>query len=161
MIVLYLLNLAFTLAKNVVLHLEKIPGGITHTGISFKTPVRTVRYDFRAFNENNTCITTHIRNGKHKNLKKLYPNIYMPVFNKQMTHIIENFFRNDPYVIKKDVVLGSTKKTFQEIENYSNNLNKKYIFGIYDCRHYVDRMSTFCDTGCIPIWNLKSYFREK
>ena len=55
-------------------------------------------------------------------------------------------------------VLFSTEKTFQEIETYSNSINKKYIFGIYDCRHYVDKMSVFCDTGNIPIWNLKSYF---
>ena len=58
---------------------------------------------------------------------------------------------------RKKNQLGALK-TFQEIETYSKSINKKYIFGIYDCRHYVDKMSVFCDTGNIPIWNLKSYF---
>tara|TARA_B110000971_G_scaffold136118_1_gene139163 strand:+ start:8457 stop:8933 length:477 start_codon:yes stop_codon:yes gene_type:complete len=155
----YLLSLAFNVfSKNVILHLEKIPGGITHTGISFKTPIKRVRYDFRAFNENNTCVTSDINNENGKNLKRLYPNLYDPEFNEQFRYILENFFKNEPFVIKKDVILGSTEKTFQEIETYSCIINKKYIFGIYDCRHYVDKMSIFCDTGNIPIWNLKSYF---
>ena len=156
----YLLSLAFNvISKNVILHLEKIPGGITHTGISFKTPIKRVRYDFRAFNENNTCMTPNINNKNGKNLKKIYPNLYTLEFNEQMRHILENFFRNEPYVIKKDVILGSTEKTFQEIETYSNFINKKYLFGLYDCRHYVDKMSIFCATGNIPIWNLNSYFK--
>lgn len=155
----YLLSLAFNVfSKNVILHLEKIPGGITHTGISFKTSIKRVRYDFRAFNENNTCVTSDINNENGKNLERLYPNLYDPEFNEQFRYILENFFKNDPFVIKKDVILGSTEKTFQEIETYSCIINKKYIFGIYDCRHYVDKMSIFCDTGNIPIWNLKSYF---
>ena len=155
----YLLSLAFNVfSKNVILHLEKIPGGITHTGISFKTPIKRVRYDFRAFNENNTCVTSDINNENGKNLKRLYPNLYHPEFNEQFRYILENFFKSEPFVIKKDVIVGSTEKTFQEIETYSKSINKKYIFGIYDCRHYVDKMSVFCDTGNIPIWNLKSYF---
>jgi len=155
----YLLSLAFNVfSKNVILHLEKIPGGITHTGISFKTPIKRVRYDFRAFNENNTCVTSDINNENGKNLNRLYPNLYDLEFNEQFRYILENFFKSEPFVIKKDVIVGSTEKTFQEIETYSNSINKKYIFGIYDCRHYVDKMSVFCDTGNIPIWNLKSYF---
>jgi len=155
----YLLSLAFNVfSKNVILHLEKIPGGITHTGISFKTPIKRVRYDFRAFNENNTCVTSDINNENGKNLNRLYPNLYDLEFNEQFRYILENFFKSEPFVIKKDVIVGSTEKTFQEIETYSCIINKKYIFGIYDCRHYVDKMSVFCDTGNIPIWNLKSYF---
>ena len=67
---------------------------------------------------------------------------------------------NRPEVLNamnRDLIMG-LYETFQEIETYSNSINKKYIFGIYDCRHYVDKMSVFCDTGNIPIWNLKSYF---
>lgn len=160
MIVLYLLNLSFNLIpkKNVILHLEKIPGGITHTGISFKNHHKSVRYDFRAFNENNTCITSHIHNENGKNLIQLYPNIYDPKFNEYCRYLLEGFLTNEPYVIKKNVVLGSTEKTFKEIEIYSNLINTKYIFGIYDCRHYVNKMSIFCGTGNIRIWRLGSYF---
>jgi len=159
MFILNLLQLSFILMpKSVILHLEKIPGGITHTGISFKGPIKSVRYDFRAFNENNTCMTSHINNENGKNLVKLYPNIYNSEYNEYYRHLLEKFFANEPYVIKKDIVLGSTGKTFQEIESYSNSINTKYIFGVYDCRHYVDKMSVFSETGHIPIWNLESYF---
>lgn len=162
MIVLYLLQITFILIpKRVILHLEKIPGGITHTGISFKNQCKSVRYDFRAFNENNTCMTSHIHNENGKNLIQLYPNIYDPEFNELYRHILERFFKNEPYVIKKNVVLGSTEKTFQEIENYSNLINTKYIFGIYDCRHYVDKMSIFCGTGHIRVWRLGDYFMNE
>ena len=46
-----LINLILTFSvvlfqKNVILHLEKIPRGITHTGISFQSPYKTARYDF-------------------------------------------------------------------------------------------------------------------
>lgn len=159
--VLYLLQLSFILiSKSVTLHLEKIPNGITHTGISFKSPIKSVRYDFRAFNENNTCMTSHINNKNGKNLIKLYPNLYEKDFNKIYGHLLEKFFKNEPFVIKKDVILGSTEKSFQEIENYSNSINTKYIFGVYDCRHYVDKMSIFCETGHIPIWRLNRYFKD-
>ena len=46
--------------KTVILHLEKIPKGITHTGVSFETPYKVARYDFRVFNENNTCMSTNL-----------------------------------------------------------------------------------------------------
>ena len=160
MIVLYLLQItSLLIPKSVILHLEKIPKGITHTGISFRNDYKSVRYDFRAFNENNTCMTSHIRNENGKNLIELYPNLYDQDFNEYYRCILENFFINEPYVIKKDVVLGSTEKSFQEIENYSNSINTKYIFCVYDCRHYVDKMSIFCGTEHIPIWNLNSYFK--
>lgn len=161
MIVLYLLQLSFILIPKIVtLHLEKIPRGITHTGISFKNDYKNVRYDFRAFNENNTCITSQINNKNGKNLFKLYPNIYQKNFNKIYRHILENFLINEPYTIKRDVILGSTEKSFQEIEDYSNLINTKYILGVYDCRHYVDKMSTFCETGHIPVWRLNRYFND-
>ncbi len=147
--------------KKVILHLEKIPGGITHTGVSIKSPIKSVRYDFRAFNENNTCMTSHIKSSNTKNLVKLYPNIYNPDFNEYCRYLLERFFKNEPFVIKKDIILGSTEKTFQEIEHYSNSINTKYIFGIYDCRHYVDKLSLFCNTGHIHVWNLNSYFKNR
>ena len=31
---------------------------------------------------------------------------------------------------------------------------KKYIVGINDCRHYVDKLSRFCLNKGLPIWKL-------
>jgi hypothetical protein len=157
MIFLYLLKLSLILQKTVILHLEKIPGGITHTGISFKNALVTKRYDFRAFNENNSCLTNHI---KDRNLKLLYPNIYEPEFNKILRIILEKFFEKEPYVIKKNIKLGITTKTFREIDIYSRYINNKYIFGIYDCRHYVDRFASWVGVGNIKIWRLSNYLKD-
>ena len=60
-----------------------------------------------------------------------------------------------------DVFLGTTQKTFEEIETYSNEINKKYIFGFYDCRHYVDKMTVWSGVGHIPIWRLNNYFKKE
>tara|TARA_B100000287_G_C20666890_1_gene792018 strand:+ start:1119 stop:1622 length:504 start_codon:yes stop_codon:yes gene_type:complete len=144
--------------KNVILHLEKIPDGITHTGISFQTPFITKRYDFRAFNENNTCMTTGL---DRQDPKIIFPNIYNEGFDPKTKEYLEKFFDQKPKIIKIDVNLGTTLKTFDEIEMYSNKINNKYIFCIYDCRHYTDKMAVWAGVGHIPIWRLNQFFKEK
>lgn len=143
--------------KNVILHLEKIPKGITHTGVSFKTPFKTRRYDFRAFNENKTCMTTGL---DRQDPKVIFPDIYEEGFDLKTKEHLENFFKERPDTIKLDIDLGTTLRTFDEIENYSNKINKKYIFCVYDCRHYVDKMTVWAGVGHIPIWRLSKYFEE-
>tara|TARA_B100000035_G_C21036194_1_gene571112 strand:- start:1632 stop:2105 length:474 start_codon:yes stop_codon:yes gene_type:complete len=141
--------------KTVTLHLEKIPDGITHTGVSFSTPFKTRRYDFRAFNENCTCMTTGL---DRSDPKIIFPNIYNEGFDVKTKEYLEDFFSQKPEIIARDVNLGTTLKTFEEIEIYSNEINKKYIFGVYDCRHYVDKMTLWAGVGHIPIWRLNKYF---
>lgn len=141
--------------KTVVLHLEKIPDGITHTAVSFKTPFKTKRYDFRAFNENRTCMTTGLN---LRDPRVIFPNIYSEDFDPKTKKYLEDFFSQKPKIIKKDIILGTTFKTFDEIELYSNSINKKYIFGIYDCRHYTDKMTSWSGVGNIPVWRLNKYF---
>ena len=156
-----LINLILTFSvvlfqKNVILHLEKIPRGITHTGISFQSPYKTARYDFRAFNENLTCLTTGL---DRSDIRVVFPDIYDENFNKKTKDYLEKFFNKNTEIIKLDIKLGTTKKTFKEIENHSNKINKKYIFGIYDCRHYVDNFAVWAGVGNIPIWRLSKYFK--
>ena len=141
--------------KMVILHLEKIPGGITHTAISFKTPYRTARYDFRVFNENNTCETTNL---DKKNLHVIYPNLYDYRFNNRLRLFFEGFLSKEPQIINYEIVLGKTHKTFRKIEMYSNKINNKYILGFYDCRHYTDRFITWAGLSHIPIWRLNKFF---
>ena len=157
-LVIYLL--AFIVSpKKVILHLEKIPNGITHTGISFQTPHKVKRYDFRAFNKNRSCLTSGLdRNDP----KVIFPDIYEEDFNPKIRNCLEDFLEMKPNAttICLDVDLGTTDKTFQEIEMYSRFVNRKYIFGFYDCRHFVDRMTQFVGVGNIPIWRLGRYFRD-
>ena len=145
------------LPKKVILHLEKIPDGITHTGISFKNSLETRRYDFRPFNENCSCLTTGL---DRKDPKVIFPNIYMDDFDPRNREYIESFYTQNPEIIYRDVILGSTIKTFEEIDNHSQELNKKYILCIYDCRHYVDNFAVWAGVGHIPIWRLSRYFKH-
>ena len=95
--------------KNVILHLEKIPKGITHTGVSFKTLFKTRRYDFRAFNENKTCMTTGL---DRQDPKIVFPDIYEEGFDLKTKESFENFFKEKPELIKLDINLGTTLRTF-------------------------------------------------
>lgn len=157
MIFLYLLKLVFIIKKTVILHLEKIPNGITHTGISFNNKIKSQRYDFRAFNENKSCLTTNL---DRQDPRIIFPNIYTDDFNSLMRKYLQSFFGERPYTIDIDVNLGTTYKRFDEIEEYSKIINKKYIFGIYDCRHYVNDFALWAGVGGIPIWRLSKYFPE-
>ena len=150
---------AMIVPKKVVLHLEKIPNGITHAGISFRTPHKAKRYDFRAFNKNRSCLTSGLdRNDP----KVIFPDIYEEDFNPKIRNCLEDFLKMKPNakVIYLDVDLGTTDKTFQEIEMYSRIVNRKYIFGFYDCRHFVNRMTQFVGVGNIPIWRLNNFFKK-
>lgn len=143
--------------KKVILHLEKIPRGIIHTGISFQTPHKVKRYDFRAFNKNRSCMTT----GMDRNDPRvIFPDIYTEDSSPLVRDVLENILKTKPNstTMYLDVELGTTDKTFQEIEMYSRFINKKYIFGFYDCRHFVNRMTNFVDVDSIPVWRLNGYF---
>ena len=155
---LYILLDFIAFPKTVILHLEKIPRGITHTGVSFKTPYKTARYDFRVFNENNSCMTSNL---DKKDLKRMYPNMYTKRFNTKLRNFLEAFFLKDTKFINYEISVGKTYKTFNEIEQYSNKINNKYIFGIYDCRHYTNRLITWAGLDRIPIWRLNQFFLNK
>ena len=133
MISLFNILLTFILVpKKVILHLEKIPDGITHTGISFKNSLETRRYDFRPFNENCSCLTTGL---DRKDPRVIFPNIYNDDFDPRKREYFERFYTQNPEIIYRDVILGSTTKTFEEIDIHSQELNKKYILCIYEKIH--------------------------
>ena len=54
----------------------------------------------------------------------------------------------------KEVFLGETNYSLEEIINFEKTINKNYILGIYDCRHYVNELSEWSLNSSIPIWNL-------
>jgi len=155
---LYILLESITVPKTVILHLEKIPGGITHTAVSFKTPYKTVRYDFRVFNENNSCMTSYL---DKMDFQRMYPNMYTKGFNTRLRNFLEGFFSKKNKVIIYEIPVGKTYKTFYEIEQFSNKINSKYIFGIYDCRHYANRLIKWAGLGPIPVWRLDKFFLNK
>ena len=52
---------------------------------------------------------------------------------------------------------GYSNYTIDEIIEYENSLNFKYILGIYDCRHYVRNLTSWSSNNPTPIWKLIDY----
>ena len=55
---------------------------------------------------------------------------------------------------KRTIYWGTCHKSFHEIINFEKSLHRRYILGIYDCRHYVNRFSNWALNKPSPIWNL-------
>ena len=146
------LGLGLILNTKVVLHLEKINPYFIHTGISFKRLNRNIRFDYRSFNDNNNYITNE---ESRKNFREIFPGLNLPEnFNYEEFTI----YRKNIDFYKKDIVLGYTKMNLKKIIEFEKTLHNKYIIGIYDCRHYTNKLINYSLNKTIPIWNLNSLF---
>jgi len=130
------------------LHLEKFNNELNlyHIGISFKNDDTILRYDYRPFCEPSICeyktinsistTSTGLVNKEVRFIDKLY-RFYIP----------EN-------VPNKTIYWGETSKTLDEVVEFEKTMQKKYILGINDCRHYVNRFSRWALNKRTPIWSL-------
>ena len=126
------------------LHLEKFNEryNLLHIGISFRHDFQTLRYDYRPFCEDEDCsYETSDINISHEQL--IYPNIDL-LDNLELLDVIE----------KKDIYWGETDKTLSEIQEFEKTLHKKYILGVNDCRHYVNKFTKWALNKPTPIWKL-------
>lgn len=147
MLLLYFLINFIIYPTKVYLNLEKPNNLIIHTGITFKNNFKEVRFDFRPFNDNRDYITTFIM---RKNISYMYPNLNRKIIDfKEMNKNIE-------FLYTKELYMGTSNYSIEEIIILEKNLNKKYILGIYDCRHYANELCKLTVNKEIPIWNLKS-----
>jgi hypothetical protein len=133
---------------DVHLHLEKFNEDLNlyHIGISFKNEDTVLRYDYRPFCEPTKCeyktlisstsSTSVSSTSELRFVDKLY-RFYIP----------EN-------VPNKTIYWGQTTKTLDEVIQFEKTLQKKYILGINDCRHYVNRFSRWAVNKRTPIWKL-------
>ena len=146
-IFIYIFNFVLS-GTNVFIHIERMNKYIIHTGISFDDGEKNIRYDFRGFNDDNNYITT----DKNRNdLNTMFPLID---FNEKITDWY-NEYRSNIDLFSKDIFWGITNYTIDEIIEYEKTISiKKYIVGINDCRHYVDKLSRFCLNKGLPIWKL-------
>lgn len=139
----------------VYIHLEKFNEkyNLYHIGISFANYHKKLRYDYRAFNEDYSNLVNNIN---IYDMDKVFPeldNIPESViqeyreYRELLTCDVDNIY-------SKDILWGTTNKTFEEIILYENTLNKRYRLGIYDCRHYVNRFTNWCLDKPTPIWTL-------
>ena len=141
--------LSLLIPTKVYINLEKPNPLITHAGITFKNNNECIRYDFRAFNNDDNYLTTE---ESRENITLMFPLIS----NKLITMKGYNEYRNNILLYSKEIFLGETNYSLKEIMEYENTLNKFYILGIHDCRHYVNDLTKWTLNMTIPIWNLET-----
>ncbi len=54
-----------------------------------------------------------------------------------------------------------TNFTLDEIIKLEEKIDRNYILGIYDCRHYVNDLCKLCLLEEIPIWSLEKLLENK
>jgi len=138
------------------LHLERFNDdfNLYHIGISFKNNNSLLRYDYRPFCEPNKCEFKTINNNVN-NAININTNGAV-VSNKQLTFVDKLYrFYIPENVPNKTIYWGETSKSLEEVEQFEKTLPKKYILGINDCRHYVNRISLWAVNKRTPIWSLE------
>lgn len=147
-IFLYVVNYFLLPKTQVTLHLEQINPYLIHTGISFKRGMKTIRFDYRSFNDNGNYITTR---KSRQNFQQIFPDLPL-----SLQHPEYQDYQKNIHKFKKDIIWGYTNYSLAEILEYEKLLQRRYIVGIYDCRHYTNKLAIWCLDKSIPIWNLKS-----
>ena len=133
------------------LHLERFNEDLNlyHIGISFKNNNRLLRYDYRPFCEPNKC--------EFKTINSVISTstTISPVLNKEL-RLVDKLYRFyiPENVPNKTIYWGETTKSLEEVEQFEKTMPKKYILGINDCRHYVNRFSRWALNKRTPIWSL-------
>jgi len=139
------------------LHLEKFNNELNlyHIGISFKNEDTVLRYDYRPFCEPSIC------EFKTINSISTTSTSIGPVLNKELRFIdkLYNFYIPET-LANKTIYWGETSKTLDEVVEFEKTLQKKYILGINDCRHYVNRFSRWALNKRTPIWKLDKLWNQ-
>lgn len=163
-------NLNYNLFENknkVYVHLERFNEkyNLYHVGISFKNNIRCIRFDYRAFNDHSSYITNDI---DRRDIKKMFPDLFK--YDKNNNKIEDKIHYEDytrlilgdnKNIFKKDIYLGETNKTIIDIFKYEEKIHFKYKLGIYDCRHYVNKLTKYTLNKQIPIWHLDDLWNEE
>ena len=136
------------------LHLEKFNNDLNlyHIGISFKNEDTILRYDYRPFCEPSICEFKTVSN--FESVAYSVESISQ-VLNKELRFIDKLYrFYIPEKLPNKTIYWGETSKTLTEVVEFEKTMQKKYILGINDCRHYVNRFSRWALNKRTPIWKL-------
>ena len=141
------------------LHLEKFNNELNlyHIGISFKSEDTTLRYDYRPFCEPSICEFKTINSVTDVSVATdvSIATSVSPVLNKELRFIDKLYrFYIPENVPNRTIYWGETSKTLTEVVEFEKTMQKKYILGINDCRHYVNRFSRWALNKRTPIWKL-------
>jgi hypothetical protein len=156
----FLINKNFV---NVYINIDKVNKYLIHSGITFEdiNNNKKIRYDFRAFNDNYEYITN---DESRKNVTLMFPNLDNNFLDLKGLNNLNNendYERNDGknemFLISKEIFWGTTNYSLQDIKDFEQTLHKKYIIGLYDCRHYVNEFSLWALNKSSPIWDLHKF----
>ena len=162
----YLFMYSFLINKNFVnvyINIDKVNKYLIHSGITFEdiNNNKKIRYDFRAFNDNYEYITN---DESRKNVTLMFPNLdnkflYLKGLNNlnNENDYERNDGKNEMFLISKEIFWGTTNYSLQDIKDFEQTLHKKYIIGLYDCRHYVNEFSLWALNKSSPIWDLHKF----
>jgi hypothetical protein len=138
------------------LHLEKFNNELNlyHIGISFKNEDIVLRYDYRPFCDPTKC--------EYKTINNIgVSSTSTSVINKEVRLIDKIYKFYIPETLpNKTIYWGETSKTLDEVVEFEKTLQKKYILGINDCRHYVNRFSRWALNKRTPIWKLDKLWNQ-
>ena len=148
--------------KYVILNLEQFSSrhNLLHVAITFSDTPCTVnrkvcRFDFRAYNDGNSYMTNK---RQRLNLDLTFPNLNIPNDYNMNDY---NEYRKNIDVHSKNIYWGETNKTWDEIFEFEKEfLCKKYILGVYDCRHYTNKFTYWATGKASPIWKLKDLWNN-
>ena len=138
------------------LHLEKFNNELNlyHIGISFTNEDTILRYDYRPFCEPNKCEFKTVNSVASVASVSVATSV-SPVLNKELRFIDKLYrFYIPEKLPNKTIYWGETSKTLTEVVEFEKTMQKKYILGINDCRHYVNRFSRWALNKRTPIWKL-------
>ena len=144
------------------LHLEKFNNefNLYNIGISFTNEDTILRYDYRPFCEPSICEFKTINSVNSVNSVTSVNSVSVatgisPVLNKELRFIDKLYrFYIPENVPNKTIYWGETSKSLTEVVEFEKTMHKKYILGINDCRHYVNRFSRWALNKRTPIWKL-------
>ena len=149
LLIYFLMNFVINPTK-VYLNLEKPNDLIIHTGVTLKNNLKEVRFDFRAFNDDRDYMTTL---ESRKNIPEMFPDLDRKFID------YKGLGGDMEFLYTKELYWGTSNYSIEEIIKLEKRLHKKYILGVYDCRHYADELCKLTLNKGIPIWNLKSLLK--
>lgn len=151
MLFLYLILGLILNPTRIYINLEKPNDIIIHAGITLRNDEKEVRYDFRAFNDGRDYITTE---ESRKSMSEMFPDLDKDFLKAK------GLGDDMVFIYTKEIYLGTSNYSIEEIMEMERGLSKKYILAVYDCRHYVNELCKLSLDKEIPIWDLESLIKE-